>query len=121
MAMDKMVAGMFDSLSDAHEALLELESSGFLTNQVSLVMKDPRFPDRPIADEIGQASSEGSGDPTGTAAAGALIGAGVGFLAGVSALIMPIFGPLIFLGALGTGAAIGGGAGALMGAIDQAS
>jgi hypothetical protein len=111
--------GVFHTREAADRAIADLKTAGYRDDQIGLVAKDER----------GKAvRTDGSGAEETNAAEGAAIGAGVGALAGaavgagVLAGAIPVIGPVLAVGTLGTvllnaagGAAIAGIAGALIG------
>lgn len=118
--MATTIARIFVTREKAESAIRDLKEAGFRDDQIGLVTKTT----------VGKTVKvDGSGEPSGTeageglaigAAAGALGGAvvGLGLLAGV----IPVIGPVLAIGSLGTillnaagGAAILGIAGALIG------
>jgi hypothetical protein len=121
MDMARTMTGLFDRLEDARAAYNELAAHGYST-EMSLIARDPRRNnDRDIiADELDEVTafeSEAAAD----AAKGMLIGAGAGLLAGMSALVIPVIGPIVVLGTVATGLAIGGAAGAMIGTLEDGS
>ena len=93
-----------------------LKAAGFTANDISVLMPDNRGT-KDFAIDNETKTPEGA---TVGAGAGALLGGGLGWLAGIGALAIPGVGPLIAAGpimaALG-GAALGGTAGGVTGAL----
>jgi hypothetical protein len=110
------VVGVFYTRSEAEQAIRDLHTAGFAEDRIGMVARD----------SAGRMVSEKGGDTMATegAAAGAVIGAGAGALVGLGVLsgTIPILGPVLAVGTLGTillnaagGAAILGLVGALIG------
>jgi hypothetical protein len=114
----RTITRIFDSESEAHEAVRALEAAGFAHPDLTYMGGA-----RPMAaneEERGGATGAGTGAATGTAL-GTMLGGGAGLLAGLGALAIPGLGPVVAAGWLvstlvgaGAGAAVGGVAGALM-------
>lgn len=130
--MAKTVVGLFDERSDAEAAVRDLENIGFTHDHVSIVASDRSVGATGATDsgytmaagETVDAAATGAG--TG-AVAGTAIGGTVGLLAGLGALAIPGFGPVLAAGPLiaaitgaGIGAATGAAAGGLIGALTEA-
>lgn len=110
------VVGVFSTRSEMEQAIQELRAAGFPEDHIGMITRDPE----------GRLVSENGGQTLVTegAAAGAVVGASAGALVGwgmVSGTI-PVIGPVLALGTLGTilvnaagGAAIMGVVGALVG------
>jgi hypothetical protein len=116
--MTHTVAGVFQSPSDAEQALNALKEAGFTPEQVSVVAKDTRET-QSMVERSDMAGAETSGAATG-AGLGALLGGAAGWLVGIGALAIPGIGPIVAAGALATtlgGAAVGAVAGGLIGAL----
>jgi hypothetical protein len=111
------VVGVFRSRNQAERAIEELRRAGFMDDQIGMVIRDASG--KPVQATNSDNSYLDEGAVTGIVAgagAGAIIGLGV--LAGV----IPVIGPVLAVGALGTvllnaagGAALAGLAGALIG------
>ena len=117
-----IISAIFENESDAEHAVMSLRRSGFPDEAISVLRRDP-----------GSEGPEGNGaDEPDNKVSGALrglgVGAGVGALFGLSALVIPGIGPFIAagslleaLGLLGSaavsGAVVGGTAGGLAGAL----
>ncbi|HSW48230.1 MAG TPA: general stress protein [Candidatus Saccharimonadales bacterium] len=124
--MAKMVFGIFQQRENAESAINELESEGFKTKDISIMMND-REDAKVIADNTG--ASVGNGAASG-AATGAVLGGLAGLLVGMGAIAIPGLGALLIggplataLGLTGTAAATASGAatgllaGGLIGAL----
>lgn len=96
----RTIAGLFDSWSQAQEAVRDLEASGFSRSDISIV-----------------APSHIPGSATG---AGTAIGAGIGLLAGLSIVAVPGIGALAALGPILAGGLFGAVAGGLAGSLVDA-
>lgn len=114
------IAGVFANRSDADQAIAKLLGSGFVKDDISLVMSEKaRDAWIKTTDDMGDRAS--AGGITGAAVGGAL-GALVAGLALVGSLTMPgstllMTGPIVAaLTGAGAGAAAGGLTGALIGA-----
>lgn len=96
--------------------ITSLRSSGFSSDDISVLMAD-KGGTKDFAHEHNTKAPEGA---TAGASTGALLGGGLGWLAGIGALAIPGLGPFIAAGpimaALG-GAALGGTVGGLTGAL----
>jgi len=109
---------MFETQSEAEEAINRLKSNGISTDSISVAMKDTT-----AAGEL--TASTGTGDLSGEGAtAGALSGAAVGTLVGLalvgSNFVLPGVGTFLIGGPLAaalTGAGIGAASGGLLGAL----
>jgi hypothetical protein len=110
------VVGVFYTRSEAEQAIRELRIAGFSEDRIGMVARDSAG--HAVSDRDGSTLA-GEG-----AAAGAVVGAGAGALVGLGILsgTIPVIGPVLALGALGTillnaagGAAILGLVGALVG------
>lgn len=104
------------SRSQAEQIIERLQSSGFPSSEISILM-----PDTDGKHDIGhvKATKAPEGATTG-AAAGGLTGGVIGLLAGIGALAIPGVGPLIAAGpivAALTGAGVGGTAGGIVGGL----
>lgn len=116
---NRTVVGLFEDFDSAQKAANELERAGITRDQISVV----------AGNESGRYSDyvSGSGEvgkhTAGKAGAGAAIGGGLGLLAGLAALAIPGFGPVIAMGPIATalaGAGIGAAAGGLIGGLREA-
>lgn len=111
-----LVAGVFYTRSEAEQAINDLRSAGFADDNIGMIARDSSGR---IVNERGGETMAGEG-----AAAGAVVGAGAGALVGLGVLTgtIPVIGPVLAIGTLGTillnaagGAAILGLVGALIG------
>ncbi len=112
------VFGIYKSVSQAEMAVSRLTSSGFASNDISVMFPDVQST-KEFAHEKNTKAPEGT--TTGVTAGGA-IGGTLGLLAGIGALAIPGVGPFIAAGpimgalaGLGVGGAVGGLVGALVG------
>ena len=113
-----IISAVFDSRSEAQDAVTELRSNGVETDKLSIIGRDGDRTD--VTDGAGERNDDGDG--MGDAVKGALGGAGLGAILGVAALAIPGVGPLVAAGAIAStaipgAAAIGAGAGALAGGL----
>ncbi|MBI1850430.1 MAG: hypothetical protein HYR85_08815 [Planctomycetes bacterium] len=115
--MAKTVVGLFDTVADAHDAIHDLESSGFKARNISMVTPDSKT--MGTVDKVEKPQSK--------AAKGAAIGAGVGgaagLLASLAGLTVPVIGPVLAAGpvfATLVGAGAGAATGGLIGALTKA-
>jgi uncharacterized membrane protein len=112
------VVGMFNTRTEAEDAIRRLQLAGFSQDSIGVAMKD-------AAEAHAIAESTGTGDLTEEGAtAGAVSGAGVGALVGLalvgSSFVLPGVGTFIIGGPLAaalTGAGIGAASGGLVGAL----
>jgi hypothetical protein len=109
------VVGVFYTRSEAEQAIRDLRVAGFSDDKIGMIARDSAG--RMVSDKGETMAEEG-------AAAGAVIGAGAGALVGLGVLAgtIPVIGPVLAIGTLGTillnaagGAAILGLVGALIG------
>lgn len=112
------VIGVYSSMSGAEEAVRKLDEGGFPITQVSIVTQDLES-EKEIHGyvTVGDVATSGAGT-------GAWFGGIVGLLVGAAFLWVPGVGPLIVAGPLSVallggleGAAVGAGAGGLLGAL----
>ncbi len=114
---DTIISAVFDSHSEAENAVRELRQAGVDDRALSIIARrDSGDGDYGDADTH-EAKEEGEG-----LIKGALAGGGVGALLGIAALAIPGVGPLAAAGAIAASvvpeaAAIGAGAGALAGGL----
>src|SRR5262250_1138145 len=114
--MSKSVFGIATTQGKAERIVQQLQSQGFATSEISVLM-----PDTGGTRDIGhvKATKAPEGAMTGAATGGATGGV-LGLLAGIGALAIPGVGPFIaagpIMGAL-SGAAVGATAGGLIGAL----
>lgn len=115
---DRTVVGLFDSMETANRAADELRQAGIDRGQISIIAgnESDRYSQYVGADEATK-------DVASRAGTGAAIGGGLGLVAGLVALAIPGFGPIIAAGpiaaALG-GAAAGAATGGLIGGLTAA-
>lgn len=117
-AATNTVAGVFYTRPEAEQAIRDLRTAGFAEDNIGMVVRDA---DGKIVREKGSNEETLAGEG---AAAGAVVGAGAGALIGLGVLAgtIPVIGPVLAIGTLGTillnaagGAAILGLVGALIG------
>ena len=110
------VVGVFFTRPEAEQAIRDLRLMGFPDDWIGMVARDSAG--RTVTERGGETLAEEG------AAAGAVIGAGAGALVGLGVLsgTIPVIGPVLAIGTLGTillnaagGAAIAGVVGALVG------
>jgi hypothetical protein len=129
------VTRLFDTHTQALEAVSALEAAGFDHHKISLISNNAdnwheghrHADDRKLGDLNGDGENdiaEGAGKG---AATGGVLGAGAGVLAGLGMLAIPGLGPVVAAGWLAStavaavaGAAVGGTAGGLLGALKEA-
>ena len=111
--MARTVAGLFDRLAKAEDAIRGLERSGIDRNNISIVANDAKG-------EYAKLAGSGGGHMASGAGTGAAIGGVAGLILGLAALAVPGVGPVVAAGplaaALGSGS-IGAMAGGLIGAL----
>ncbi len=114
----KAVFGIVNSQRLAEIVVSDLTSAGFASNDISVLLPD-KGSTRDFAHEKNTKAPEGAAAGAGT---GGFAGGALGLLAGIGALAIPGFGPLIAAGPLlaalsgaAVGAAVGGFTGALVG------
>jgi hypothetical protein len=114
-ATENAVVGVFYTRAEAEQAISDLRAAGFDNDRIGMVARDESGR---VVDESGETMAEEG------AAAGAVVGAGAGALIGLGVLsgTIPVIGPVLAVGTLGTillnaagGAAIAGLVGALVG------
>ncbi len=138
--MSKTISRLFDSHTDAMQAVSELELAGIDHDKISLVSNnaDNRHAghkhDLSTPGEggmMGDRNGDGENDVADGAGKGAttggLVGGGAGLLAGLGMLALPGLGPVVAAGWLAAtavgavvGAAAGGATGGLLGALKEA-
>ena len=114
--MNKKIVGVFHSEHEASQAIEDLKSRGFLTDDISVIAKDKRDVES-ISNETGTKATEGIASG---AATGGFLGGVTGLLAGIGALAIPGIGPIIAAGPIAAtlaGAAVGAGTGGLVGGL----
>ncbi len=112
------VFGLYNSRMQAEQAVDRLQSDGFRSDDISVLMPDQQSSEE-FAHEKNTKAPEGT--TTGVVAGGA-VGGTLGLLAGIGSLAIPGLGPFIAAGplmgtlaGLGAGGAVGGIVGALVG------
>lgn len=115
---NKAVLGIYKTRSAVEAAIEVLKTDGFVTNDISVLLPDLQG-STDFAHIKGTKAPEGAATGAGT---GAVVGGTLGLLAGIGALAIPGFGPLIAAGPImatlagaGVGGAVGGIGGALIG------
>jgi len=110
------VLGVFQTRAAAEDAILELQRAGFPDNTIGMVARNEKG--EVVTEKAGETMAEEG------LAAGAVVGAGAGVLVGLGVLAgtIPVIGPVMAVGTLGTlllnaaaGAAVVGLVGALIG------
>ena len=125
MKHERRAVGVFPNRFETENALLEIKSSGFLMDNVSVVGRNADTEDRvagvAVHKNIDNKADEGA--VTGAVTGGALGGV-TGLLVGLGTLAIPGVGPVILAGAAATalattlaGTAIGAGGASLLGAL----
>jgi len=115
------VVGLFDDMSDAQRAVTQLESTGISGSDINIVAgnESGRYDNYTGGTDAGSVAKGAAGG----AGAGAAIGGGLGLVAGLTALAIPGFGPIIAAGPIAaalTGGAIGAAAGGMIGGLRKA-
>jgi len=117
----KTVVGLFDSMEQANRAADQLRATGITSDQIGIVAGNES--DR-YRDYVGNSNTDtGTKDVSHRAGTGAAIGGGLGLVAGLVALAIPGFGPIIAAGPIVaglTGAAAGAATGGLIGGLTAA-
>src|SRR4051812_36710660 len=119
MTANRTVVGLFDDFESAQRAAANLERAGIPRDEISVVAGNESGKYKDYASgtgEVGKGVAGGAG-------AGAAIGGGLGLIAGLMALAIPGFGPVIAAGPIAaalTGAGIGAAAGGLIGGLRHA-
>jgi len=110
------IAAVFQTRAATEEAILELQRAGFPDKAIGMVVRNEK--DELVTKKAGETMAEDG------LAAGAVVGAGAGALVGLGVLAgtIPVLGPVMAVGVLGTillnaaaGAAVVGLVGALIG------
>ncbi len=110
------VYGIFSDRNTVEVAILDLQTNGFRSTDMSVLFSDNRSA-KEFAAEKNTKAPEGA---TVGASAGAAIGGTLGLLAGIGALAIPVLGPFIAAGpivGLLAGAGVGGTVGGITGAL----
>jgi hypothetical protein len=126
--MTATISRLYDSYSEASEAVANLEAAGVKHSDISILASNAdnwysadrrpdTFPDRDLdgKDDRAEAASTGAG-------VGATVGGAAGLLAGLGLMAIPGVGPVVAAGwlvATLTGAAAGGATGGIIGALTQ--
>lgn len=120
----QVVAGLFEDLSSARDAVNVLKATGFTEEQIGLAVRD-RDERGERVEEPGTRASE---EALRAAVGGSVVGALAGLLVGLGVVVIPGLGPLVAGGTLGAGlgvagatvvagAGIGAATGGLLGAL----
>jgi hypothetical protein len=118
--MEGTVTGLFDTFDDGYSTMESLVSNGYSRGDISFISRDPRS-----AQSSDETSTDGNevhdtpGDSMSGAATGAAIGGGMAAVAILPALVIPVIGPIVALGAIAAGLSIGGGAGGVIGTLNS--
>jgi hypothetical protein len=121
--MSKIITRLFDSFSDAQQAVIELERAGVPHGDISLVShrSDPHHAAADVREPRSFTAGEAAAKDAGIGgAAGAAIGGAGGLLAGLGVMAIPGLGPVVAVGWLvstAVGAVVGGAVGASAGGI----
>lgn len=138
--MSKTITRLFDSHTQALDAVSDLEARGIDHEKISLVSNNTdKWHDGhkrvdgapgtggPLGDRNGDGDNDVADGAGKGAATGGLIGGGAGLLAGLGMLAIPGLGPVVAAGWLAAtavgaavGAAAGGATGGLLGALKEA-
>lgn len=122
--MNRTTVGVFDTSTQASQAVQELLNSGISRDDVSVIAQDGRTKEvGDISDTTSDRSSIGESAGVG-AVSGGVLGGTLGLLVGIGALAIPGIGPVLAVGPLaaalgsaGAGALVGAGVGAASGGI----
>lgn len=129
------VTRLFDSHTQALDAVAELEAAGVSHDRISIVSNNTDnwhsgsagSKEGPLGDRNGDGENDVADGAGKGATAGGLLGAGAGVLAGLGMLAIPGLGPVVAAGWLAStavgaavGAAAGGATGGLLGALKEA-
>jgi uncharacterized protein (TIGR02271 family) len=112
----KTVVGFFNDMSYTDSVVQDLEKAGIRRDQISVVAGDSGEKYKDYASGPGTVGSETASG----AGTGAAIGGGLGLIAGLAALAIPGFGPVIAVGPIAaalTGAGVGAAAGGVIGGL----
>ena len=111
------VFGIYSTKANIEKAIVALQTAGFRSDEVSVLIPGPGSNE--LVTEKSSKAPEGVATGAGS---GAVVGAALGWLAGIGALALPGFGPLIAAGPIaaalagvGVGGTVGGITGALIG------
>jgi hypothetical protein len=125
MKHERRAVGVFANRLETESALLEIKSSGFLMDNVSVVGRNADTKDRVAGVEVHK-SIDNKADEGAVAGAvtGGAVGGIAGLLVGLGTLAIPGVGPILLAGAAATtlattlaGTAIGAGGASLLGAL----
>jgi len=119
MAANRTVVGLFEDFETAQRAANDLERAGITRDQISVVAGNESDRYKKYVSGTGEVGK----DTASKAGAGAAIGGGLGLLAGLAALAIPGFGPVIAMGPIATalaGAGVGAAAGGIIGGLREA-
>ncbi|MGN7762946.1 general stress protein [Paenibacillus sp. 22594] len=114
--MNKKIVGVFYTEHEASQAIEELKSRGFMTDDISVIARNKQDVET-INSETGTKAPEGMASG---AATGGVLGGVTGLLAGIGALAIPGIGPILAAGPIAAtlaGAAVGAGTGGLVGGL----
>lgn len=132
------VTRLFDTHTQALDAVSDLEAAGFTADDISIVSNNTdnwhaghTHPDRASSGPLGDRNGDGDNDVADGAGKGAttggVLGAGAGLLAGLGMLAIPGLGPVVAAGWIAStaagaaiGAVAGGATGGLLGALKEA-
>lgn len=132
------VTRLYDTHTQALDAVSDLEAAGFKADDISIVSNNTDnwhaghdHPGKTGAGPLGDRNGDGENDVADGAGKGAtsggLVGAGAGLLAGLGMLAIPGLGPVVAAGWLAStavgaavGAVAGGATGGLLGALKEA-
>ena len=129
------VTRLFDSHTEALQAVAELEAAGVSHDKISIVSNnadnwhsgEKGGSAGPLGDRNGDGENDVADGAGKGATTGGLLGAGAGVLAGLGMLAIPGLGPVVAAGWLAStavgaavGAAAGGATGGLLGALKEA-
>jgi hypothetical protein len=98
MTANRTVVALFDDFESANKAASKLETAGIPRDQISVVASNESGK---YENYVGGSGEVGKGI-AGGAGAGAAIGGGLGLVAGLMALAIPGFGPVIAAGPIRT-------------------
>ncbi|KAB7705346.1 hypothetical protein F9802_14710 [Bacillus aerolatus] len=113
---EKQIVGVYDTHTEAIEAIEDLKRQGYHSDEISVISKD-REELEYVEDTTDTKAEDGA---AAGAATGGILGGLTGVAAGAGALAIPGIGPIIAAGPIVaglTGAAAGAGAGGLTGAL----
>jgi hypothetical protein len=127
--MTATISRLYNTYADAREAVRNLEAAGVAHGDINIIAsnaddwysadrKTETFPDRDLDGKDDRAEAAGAG-----AGVGAAVGGTAGLLAGLGMMAIPGVGPVVAAGWLAStflGAAAGGVAGSVVGALSQA-